>query len=117
MKKIGVLGGGILSLFISQSASAACMLNGKEVPCDEIMGGGFALAMLILPLIFIIIGIFCLVFWIMMLVDAIKHEDKDKMIWVLVLIFTGIIGAVVYYFVKKRKRKNLSTTPSQPPVK
>ncbi|MFH5803969.1 PLD nuclease N-terminal domain-containing protein [Alienimonas sp. DA493] len=36
------------------------------------------------------------------LVDIIKREDLDgtmKLIWILVVLFTGVLGAIVYYFV------------------
>jgi len=44
-------------------------------------------------------------FWIWMLIDLIKNQEKDKVVWILVLIFTGILGAIVYFFVAKRGRK------------
>jgi cytochrome c oxidase assembly factor CtaG len=57
-------------------------------------------------LLMLVIGILALVFWIYMLVDSIKRKYKDhndKIVWVLVIVFLGIIGALVYYFVVKRK--------------
>ncbi|HTZ41752.1 MAG TPA: PLDc N-terminal domain-containing protein [Candidatus Omnitrophota bacterium] len=55
-----------------------------------------------------ILSILAFVFWIIMLVDAIKRNYKksdEKIIWVLVIILTGIIGALIYYFVVKRENK------------
>ena len=52
-------------------------------------------------------------FWLWMLIDVITKcpsEENKKVIWILVVIFTGIIGAIVYYFVQRPK--NL---PSGPP--
>lgn len=55
----------------------------------------------------LVIGlILCTIFWIVMLVDAARREYKnqdDKILWILVIALTGIIGAGVYYFVVKRK--------------
>lgn len=59
-------------------------------------------------LIFFAISIFALVFCILMLIDCVKRkfkEDSEKIIWVLVIVFTGIIGALIYYFVVKDKHK------------
>jgi predicted RNase H-related nuclease YkuK (DUF458 family) len=40
-----------------------------------------------------------------MLIDAIKNSpEKIKLIWVIVIIFTQIIGALIYYFVEKMPR-------------
>ena len=65
---------------------------------------GFFL-LLLLPIIWVcfIVGVF--VFWIIMLIDAIKHSpEKTKIVWIIVIIFTHIIGALIYYFVEKRPR-------------
>lgn len=46
-------------------------------------------------------------FWVWMLVDCLTHEtpkDNEKLLWVLLIIFTKFIGAAVYYFVRRPKR-------------
>jgi hypothetical protein len=43
-----------------------------------------------------------------MLVDCVKRkfkDDSEKIVWLLVVILTGIVGSLVYYFVVKRKEK------------
>ena len=72
----------------------------------------------VLVFLFVLIALFYIVllggvvaaviFWICMLVDAIKRDfpgKDDKVIWVLVIIFVGLIGATIYYFVVKREDK------------
>ncbi|MBP9759101.1 PLDc N-terminal domain-containing protein [Candidatus Dojkabacteria bacterium] len=66
----------------------------------------------IIPLVFccfylfaILFGLATFAFWIYILIDAVKREYKnenDKLIWILVLVFGGWIGALVYYFVVKK---------------
>ena len=54
--------------------------------------------------------VFVVVFWLWMLIDCLKRPDNmfkfggnnAKLIWILVIIFTGFIGAVIYYFLIKR---------------
>ena len=49
-----------------------------------------------------------MVFWIMMLIDAVQRKfskENDKILWVLVIVLAGIIGALLYYFMVKRKGK------------
>lgn len=61
-----------------------------------------------LILFLLVIALFIFIFWIIMLVDAIQRKFKgpnDKLVWVLVLIFTQLIGAVIYYFVVYSKVK------------
>ena len=38
-----------------------------------------------------------------MLIDAIRFEKESKAMWILLLVFIQIT-AIIYYFVKKRKR-------------
>ena len=65
--------------------------------------------LLILP--FIILGF---VFWLWMMVDCLKRPDEKfafggnyaKIIWIIVIIFAGFIGALIYFFlIKKRGNK------------
>lgn len=79
------------------------------------MEEGIALFMFIVVLILLIVtvAILAFVFWIMMIVDCAKRDfkgDSEKIVWILVLVFLGIIGALIYYFavakgapLKKRK--------------
>lgn len=69
---------------------------------------GLVILVVLLWLLIIGIAIFAFIFWILMLVDAVKRNfksDTDKIVWVLVIIFTHIIGALIYYFMVKRKKK------------
>ena len=58
-------------------------------------------------LVFGFIGILGTIFWIWMLVDCITKETDEgnsRLIWVLVIIFTHFIGALIYFFIRKQKR-------------
>jgi formate hydrogenlyase subunit 3/multisubunit Na+/H+ antiporter MnhD subunit len=63
--------------------------------------------LLILGIIAIItIPILLSIFWILMLIHCATREFKnknDKIVWILIIIFLHIVGAMVYYFVIKRK--------------
>jgi len=69
---------------------------------------GFGLAWFVILLI-ILIGLALWVFWIWMIVDCAKRDfknDGDKIVWILVLVFLGILGAIIYFFVIKNKNSN-----------
>lgn len=55
-----------------------------------------------LGLAFAIVALLLLAFWIWMLVHAVKHDIDYKPVWILVLWFLNIVGAIVYYFAVKR---------------
>ena len=60
--------------------------------------------------LFVPVFVFMIVLWLWMLIDCLKRQDDNfavggnnaKLIWVLVIIFTGFIGALIYYFLIKR---------------
>ncbi|MFN6992268.1 MAG: PLDc N-terminal domain-containing protein [Fervidobacterium sp.] len=50
------------------------------------------------------IAILGFVFWIWMLVDCLQRKKfDDKLVWVVVLVFLNILGAILYYFIVKKK--------------
>ena len=56
-------------------------------------------------------GIFFFVVWIIMLVDCAKRDNKDfpnanensKLMWILIIVLAGSIGAIIYYFLVMRQ--------------
>jgi len=53
-----------------------------------------------------IFGLIVAVFWIIQLVDCIKSNFSgyNKIVWILVLIFLGPLGAIIYYFFGKDQK-------------
>jgi len=85
-------------------AKATCTLNGRDIPCGELgrsiaQWGVFGLVVLI---VIAVVFIFIFIFWLKMLIHAIKHDIDYKPVWILVILLTGVIGAVVYYFAVKK---------------
>ena len=56
-----------------------------------------------LGIVVAILGLLLLAFWIWMLVHAIRHDIDYKPVWILVLWFLNIFGAIIYYFAVKRQ--------------
>ncbi|MDG6243299.1 MAG: PLD nuclease N-terminal domain-containing protein [Methanolobus sp.] len=53
------------------------------------------------------IGIIGTLFWLWMLIDCATKEPSegnDKLIWVIVIIFANLLGAIIYFFVRRPKR-------------
>ena len=69
---------------------------------------------LILLVPILLFGVFCaaviwaIVFWIMMLVHAAKNDIKDKALWIIIILFGHIVGAIIYYFVVKKNAKQIT---------
>lgn len=56
-----------------------------------------------------VLWVLAFVFWVWMLVDAIVRRFDDnieKLIWVVVIVFLNIIGALIYYFIIKAKDRS-----------
>lgn len=69
----------------------------------ENMMPAFAAGFVGLGVVFGILGILCVAFWIWMLVHAASSDIKHKPLWLLVIWFMHIIGAIIYFFVIKRR--------------
>ena len=55
-----------------------------------------------LGIVGVIIGILLLIFWIWMIVDAVKRSfrnDIEKVLWIVVIVIATWVGAIVYYVV------------------
>lgn len=52
-----------------------------------------------------------LMVWILMLIDCIQRDfskPDDKTVWILVVVLTGWVGALIYYFMVKRPADRLA---------
>lgn len=53
------------------------------------------------------IGLLGTAFWIWMIIEVATKEPEngnDKIVWILVVVLVGVIGAAVYYFVRRPER-------------
>lgn len=95
MRKASIIG----SLSLALPFALAESPPGLVIPFEQMPSWFFA-SLGILA----ILGILAFAFWIWMLVDCIQKEKKHQLVWILLLIFTGTLGAALYYFLAKRKR-------------
>jgi hypothetical protein len=68
------------------------------------IGGGIALLAF---LVFAVLGIGGTILWVWMIVDCAtkeRSEGNDKLIWILVIVLTHWIGALIYLLVRRPKR-------------
>ncbi|MDA3799025.1 MAG: DUF4190 domain-containing protein [Kiritimatiellae bacterium] len=74
------------------------------------------------PILFMIPFIALFGFWIWMLIDCLTKESpqgNDKIVWTLVVIFGSIIGAFLYFFIRRPQRikqASYCTPPLQVPM-
>jgi hypothetical protein len=52
-----------------------------------------------------LLGLLAFGFWLWMLIDCLKRSFKDKLLWVLIMIFLGPLGSILYFFLVKNKRR------------
>jgi hypothetical protein len=64
-----------------------------------------------LPLIFFsfatLLALATTIFWVWMLVDCAQYETSEnssKIVWILVILFTHILGAILYFCIRKQAR-------------
>ena len=75
------------------------------MPLVGAMIGGWELILLVPFLLVALVGT---IFWIWMLIDCVSketNEGNNRLIWVLIIIFTHWIGALIYLIVRRPQRK------------
>ena len=88
------------------------LMNTGDAMSTALAGGFFGMygIFMLVWCLFAILGLVGLILWIWMLIDCLKREFKgenDKLLWILVILFGGIIGGAIYYFMIKRKEDKL----------
>ena len=74
-----------------------------------------AIALVFIIPVVLAVGLFLIGFWVWMLIDCLKNEPSegnDKLVWLLVIVFTKIFGAAIYYFVRRPRRPALGPSGS-----
>jgi hypothetical protein len=45
------------------------------------------------------------IFWVRMIIEcATREADPERLVWIIILVFTYLIGAALYYFVRRPAR-------------
>jgi hypothetical protein len=68
-------------------------------PTGAIIGG-----MIVIWAVVAIVGLAATVFWIVEIIDVLRREFTDtamKIVWLLVVLFLHVFGALLYYFIGK----------------
>jgi preprotein translocase subunit YajC len=95
---------GMPNFFIFERSGDSWLL--VDTDFHQKLGSEYVLGMLgkifaiIIP-IFIIFG----VFWLWMLIDAIKRQFENKTLWIILIIVLSFLGAILYFFIVRRKLK------------
>lgn len=108
-----------MNLFwLAQTTSeATCTVNGSPVDCAE-AGATLGGVMIVLS----IFGLVSFVFTLWMFIHVLTHDSKNKVLWALIIFFTGLLGALVYFFTERKKVNNpsanevASTPAGQSPI-
>jgi hypothetical protein len=69
--------------------------------------GASEIGVSIVFLIFLVLGLAASAFWVWMLVDCVQNETdggNNKIIWILIIVLAGVVGALVYFFVRRSQR-------------
>lgn len=80
-----------------------------DVVSDERGGGMNILGIGPLELLILLVfGILGTLFWVWMLIDCATNEPgegNDKIFWILIIVFAQVIGAAIYFFVRRPQRR------------
>ncbi len=65
-------------------------------------------------MLFTLVSVLAFVFWVWMMIHAITNAgltSGEKIIWVLVIFFLPVLGAILYYFLGRPKGATTSGIP------
>lgn len=93
----------IINFLLATLLSTISVFASHDIYSSPAPAAGMAIFMIILFLFVFVFAILGTIFWIFMLVDCAKREFDSKVAWILILALTGVIGAILYYFIVKRK--------------
>ncbi len=91
-------------------STAQCTVNGQPADCGEV--GGLIAGVGALIIGFFVIGLVALVFTVWMFIHNLTHNSENKVLWALLIFFTGFIGALIYFFVEKKKAEQVPEVPN-----
>ena len=103
---------GVFVSYLKNKATALRAISASAIASGAIMAAVGALGLTFddpswRPFLILPIAILAMVFWISMLIDcAIKEprEGNDKLVWVIIIVFTQLIGAGIYLFIRRPQR-------------
>jgi hypothetical protein len=50
-----------------------------------------------------LISILCVILWIVALVDCLKGNNPNKVVWVIVIVLLPFLGSILYFLIGKSK--------------
>jgi hypothetical protein len=49
-----------------------------------------------------LIGILCLILWIVALIDCIQSSNPNKLLWIILIILLPFLGSILYFLIGKK---------------
>ncbi|MFH0956819.1 MAG: PLDc N-terminal domain-containing protein [Candidatus Aenigmatarchaeota archaeon] len=80
--------------------------NGSDSVAMQQMATTFAPLMIAVIAIIMVLAVLCFALWLWMIIDCAKRkkfQNGDNVMWILLLVLTGPIGMVLYYFMEVRR--------------
>lgn len=110
---LGLIVAGLISLRRATTAMSRALAGGVvlvgAVAVLTLVGAAFGtvgIGLAFFP-VMVALGVFAAIFWIVMLADCAMNEPdqgNNKIIWVVIIVFTGVIGAALYYCLRRPQR-------------
>jgi len=98
-------------ILLTTLSIASCSSEEAAIAAGGTAAMGLAGIWICFIVVFWLAGIFLFVLWIMMLVDCVKRDNSEfpnagestKTMWLLIIILTSGVGAIIYYFMVRKK--------------
>ena len=88
--------------------AVAAVMHSEPSPVFMLIPCLFVVLWILVVVAGLAVGVLGTAFWIWMIVDCAKKEkdeENTKLVWILVILFAHVIGAAIYYFVRRPHRR------------
>jgi sterol desaturase/sphingolipid hydroxylase (fatty acid hydroxylase superfamily) len=88
--------------------AVAAVMHSEPSPVFMLIPCLFMVLWILVVVAGLAVGVLGTAFWIWMIVDCAKKEkdeENTKLVWILVILFAHVIGAAIYYFVRRPQRR------------
>ena len=90
---------------------------------SEAAAGAIGIGLILFWILFMIVALIGFIFWVWMLIDCVRREfsgNNDKIIWIVVILLLGWLGALIYLIAGRKKgtlsNNNLTQEQKDQPI-
>jgi ATP-dependent Zn protease len=98
----------------ANNLSERARAKGVKVQFKNEENRGLLILLQISPVVFLLLAVLASCFWLWMLIECAviePSEGNDKLVWILIILFMNLLGALLYFIFRRPKLRSPSLNP------